>query len=77
MKPERVFRIGNVSASVFANEVDGGNRHLRSVNLQKRYRNGDEWKFSSSFDLSELPQVRAVLELATNYVADKEAVVGG
>ena len=77
MKPEKIFRIGNVSASVFTNEVDGGNRHVRTVNLQKRYRSGEEWKFSSSFYLGELPQARAVLELATAYVADKEAEIGG
>lgn len=77
MKPEKVFRIGSVSASVFANEVDQGKRHMRNVNLQKRYRDGDEWKSSTSFALAELPQAMAVLDLAMKYVADKEAEVSG
>ncbi len=77
MKPEKVFRIGSVSASVFVNEVDQGKRHMRNVNLQKRYRNGDEWKSSTSFALAELPQAMAVLDLAMKYVADKEAEVSG
>jgi len=77
MKPEKVFRIGSVSASVFVNEVDQGKRHMRNVNLQKRYRDGDEWKSSTSFGLAELPQAMAVLDLATKYVADKEAEVSG
>ena len=50
-KPERVFRIGFVSASVFAHEIDAddGKRTLRSVNLQKRYLDGEEVKYTSSF----------------------------
>ena len=38
MKPERLFRIGAISASVFVNEVDGegGKRTVRNVNLQRR-----------------------------------------
>ncbi len=52
-KPEAVFRIGFVSASVFAHEVDSdnGKRTLRSVNLQKRYKDGDEVKYTTSFNL--------------------------
>lgn len=77
MKPEKVFRIGSVSASVFVNEVEQGKRQVRNVNLQKRYRDGDEWKSSTSFGLPELPQAMAVLDLVMKYVADKEAEVAG
>lgn len=75
--PERVFRIGNVSASIFVHEVESenGNRTLRSVSLQKRYKDGDDIKYSSSFNLSELPQVLRVTELATRHVEDREAEV--
>lgn len=79
MKPEQVFRIGAVSASVFVNEIDGdgGKRQIRNVNLQRRYRDGSdgEWKSTSSFGLAELPQAAAVLKLALDYVASKEAAV--
>jgi hypothetical protein len=77
MKPEKVFRIGSVSASVFVNEIEPGKRQVRNVNLQKRYRDGEEWKTSTSFGLAELPQAMSVLDLAMKYVADKEAEVGG
>ncbi len=75
MKPEKVFRIGSVSASIFVNEVetDSGKRKLRNVNVQRSYRDGDDWKSSSSFGLSDLPAALAVLRLATDFVADKEA----
>jgi hypothetical protein len=77
MKPEKVFRIGFVSASVFVNEVqtDSGKREIRNVNLQRRYKDGNEWKSSSSFGLGDMPQAIAVLELAMKHVADQEADV--
>ncbi len=81
MKPERVFRIGSVSASVFVNEIEteGGTRRLRNVSLQRRYRDADdgEWKSASSFGLAELPQALAAMEMAMQHVAGKEAGVSG
>ena len=76
-KPEKVFRIGFVSASVFAHEIDAddGKRTLRSVNLQKRYLDGEEVKYTSSFNLAELPQAIRVLKLAADYVEARESQV--
>jgi hypothetical protein len=77
MKPERVFRIGAISASVFVNEVDGegGKRTVRNVNLQRRYKDGQDWKSSSSFSLADLPAAIAVLNLAFNHLANQEAAI--
>jgi hypothetical protein len=77
MKPERVFRIGAISASVFVNEIDGegGKRTVRNVNLQRRFKDGDEWKSSSSFNLSDLPAAITVMNLALDHVAAQEAVI--
>ncbi len=74
-KPETVFRIGFVSASVFVHEVDtdNGKRLLRSVNLQKRYRDGDDVKYTTSFGLAELSQAIRVLQLAQQHVESVEA----
>ena len=74
-RPEKVFRIGYVSASVFTREVsgDGGTRTLRSVRIQKRYMDGEEAKYTDSFSLAELPQAQRVLQLATNWVEQHEA----
>ena len=77
MKPEKVYRIGSVSASVFANNVNGdsGTRKIRNVNLQRRYRDGDQWKSSTYFGLSELPQAMTVLKLAMEYLTSIEAEI--
>ncbi len=73
--PETTFRLGNVSASVFVNEVngDGGKRKFRSVNVQRSYRDGEETKFVSSFGLSDLPTAIRVLQRAQAHVEGKEA----
>lgn len=76
-KPEKVFRIGFVSASVFANDVKTGSekRTMRSVNVQRRYLDGDETKYSASFGLAEIPQALRALELAQQFIEAKEAEV--
>ena len=74
-RPEKVFRIGYVSASVFVNEAEGpsGPRQFRSVTVQRSYRDGDETRFVSSFGLAELPQAIRVLQLAQAHVEAAEA----
>ncbi len=78
-KPEKVFRIGYVSASIFVNEIktEAGTRTVRNVNVQRRYKDGNEWKSASSFGLSDLPCALRVLQLALQHVETVEAEVGG
>ena len=73
--PEKVFRIGSVVASIFVNDLqtDGGKRQVRNVTLQRRYRDGDEWKSSTSFGLADLPSAVRVLQLAQGHVERSEA----
>ena len=71
-KPEKTFRIGYCSASVFLNGTND-ERTFRSVSLQRRYKDGDQWKSSSSFSLADLPNAIAVLQLAMAYLAPLEA----
>ena len=44
--PEANFRLGNVTATVWSNERSSanGNKKFRTVQLEKRYKDGDEWK---------------------------------
>ena len=61
--PEKVFRIGSVSASVVLNEVkaDNGTQTTRNVTLQRAYGEGEQTKYGSSFGLADLPTVGKVL----------------
>ena len=77
-KPEQVFRIGTVSASVFVNPREAGDenrRETRSVAIQRRYldRKANEWKTADTFWLADLPALREVIDLALKYIAAKEA----
>lgn len=76
-RPEKVFLIGFVSASVFAREVgsEDDRKIIRSVNVQKRYLDGEDVKYTHSFGLAELPQALRVMSLATEWVESKEANV--
>ncbi|MEX0702385.1 MAG: hypothetical protein WD069_15325 [Planctomycetales bacterium] len=76
-QPEKVFRVGFVSASIFAHDVENedGKRTMRSVSVQKRYLDGEEAKYTSSFNLAELPQALRVMQLAQQYVEAREAEI--
>ena len=45
------------------------------MSIQKRYRDGDELKYTSSMDLSELPQTQRVAQLAQGFVETQEAEI--
>ena len=76
-KPEKVFRIGSVSASVFVNEVngDGPPRQVRNVSLQCSYIDQGQRKFGSYFGLADLVVAKQVLLLAADYVVEQEAEI--
>jgi len=76
-QPEKIIRIGGISASVFLNEIqtDSGKKKVRNVTLQRRYRDGGEWKSSSSFGLNDLANAVRVLQRAQDYVESREADV--
>ena len=50
---------GLLNASVWENEVDQDQRHYKtySVTIERRYRDGEQWKTSKSFRANELLQV--------------------
>ncbi len=78
-QPEKQFRIGLCSASVFVNTVsgDGGKkRKIRNVQSQRRYKDdGGEWKSTTSFGLGDLPNAIRCMELALQHVETIEANV--
>lgn len=73
--PEKSFRLGAVSASVFVNQAEGG-RDFRNVVFQRSYLNrSGEREYGNSFNVSDLPVLERVLKLAQEYVEKLEAVV--
>ncbi|MCH8149562.1 MAG: hypothetical protein IH987_16515 [Planctomycetes bacterium] len=75
-QPEKTFRIGACSASVFVNTSKSDDkRSFRVVSLQRRYKDGDEWKTSTRFTQSDLPAAIQVMQSAMEYLIAQEASV--
>ena len=74
-KPERSFRLGNISASVFLNQAESG-RDFRSVVFQRSYRTeSGNRRFVNSFTASDLPVLERVLKLAQEHVEQLQAAI--
>ncbi len=70
-QPEKRFRQGNCTASVFANKVmkDGQEIMTRNVVLQKIYLDKDgSWQATNSFGKNDLPKVIRAAEKAFDYL---------
>lgn len=70
-KPEKVFKMGAVRASVFCNTIerDGRSIPIRKVVLEVRYRDKDgQWKGTNSLSLNEVPKAIAALQQAYEYL---------
>lgn len=71
-KPERTFRLGAVSASVFLNDSQSG--PFRTIQVQRRYKDeqSGEWRSSDSFTAQQAASAIAVLQQAMSYVVGVE-----
>ncbi len=69
-KPEKKFSCGSISASVWANSkvVNGEKVKLYSVTINKAYKEGEEWKYTNSFNIEDLPKVALVATEAYKYI---------
>ena len=65
-KPVHEVRLGVVKAAIWANETDTGVRH--NVTFQRLYKDGDDWKDSTSFGRDDLPLVAKVADLAHSWI---------
>ena len=74
-KPERVFKMGAVRASIFRNviERDGQKVHLPKVVIEVRYRDkSGQWQGTNSLSLNDLPKAIAALQQAYEYLLGEE-----
>ena len=69
-QPEKEFRCGGISASIWRNDVEKDGRVVvrRSVRIEKRYRDpSGEWKTAKSWFPEELSKLRLVVDKAIEY----------
>lgn len=71
--PEKKFRAGTISATVWKNQSKEGNE-FSSVSFEKGYKDkNDEWKATSHLNVNDLPKALVVIGKAFEYLSLKEA----
>ena len=73
--PEREFRSGGISATVWNNThvIKGNKVEVKSVQIQRNYQDeSKEWKKTNSFKIQDLPRVISVAQAAFNSLTLKE-----
>ncbi|MHC4534768.1 MAG: hypothetical protein ACYS6K_12520 [Planctomycetota bacterium] len=74
-KPEKRFRCGPISASIWVEgkTVEGKIVKFHSVSIDKAYKDGDEWKHTSSFAVEDLPKVALLADEAYKHLRLRES----
>ena len=69
-KPEKKFKCGPISASIWAETktVNGEMVKFYSINISKTYKEGKEWKHTNRFNAEDLPKVALVANEAYKYI---------
>ncbi len=70
-QPEKKFKAGAVSATVWKNTSEKG--EYSSIQLARAYKDKDStWKHTNSFNANDLPKAIVVLNKAYEYLVAKE-----
>ena len=68
-KPVHEIRLGRIRAAIWENETQNGTRH--NVTVSRLYKDGNNWKDSSSFGRDDLPLVGKVLDRCHSWIYDQ------
>ena len=74
-KPEKVFKVGAVRASVFFNPIqhNGRTATLPKVIIEVRYRDKTgQWRGTNSLSLNDLPKAILALQQAYEFLATRK-----
>lgn len=73
--PEKKFRAGVVSATVWLNQTEknGKAASYRTISLQRGYKDkNDQWQNTTSFRTNDLPRATLVLNQAYEYLVTQQ-----
>lgn len=65
-KPLHEIKVGRIRATVWPNESD--RRSWFTVTVTRSYRDGEQWKTTTSFNRDELPLVAKAAEMAYEWI---------
>ncbi len=69
-KPVHEIRLGKVRAAVWENDTEGGIRY--GVTFSRLYKDGEQWRDSSSFGRQELLLLAKVADLAHTFLHQQQ-----
>ena len=72
-KPVQVFKAGGVRAAIWENTIerDGKSVSVHSIQIDRTYKDGEEWKRTNRFRLNELARVELVARKAFEFLSLK------
>lgn len=65
-RPVHEIRMGRIRAAIWQNQTDNGVRH--NVTMSRLYKDGDDWKDTTSFGRDDLPLVAKVCDQAHSWI---------
>ncbi|MBW3023326.1 hypothetical protein KY308_04445 [Candidatus Woesearchaeota archaeon] len=69
-KPEKKFRAGPITATIWKNSTEDGEREFNTVSFERGYKDKNgEWKSTNSLRVNDLPKAAMVLNKAYEYLA--------
>jgi hypothetical protein len=70
-QPANRFRLGNITATIWKNQTNGGNSFF-TVNVARSYKEGDDWKQTDSFGHGDLLNCAQVMQRAEGWIAEQQ-----
>jgi len=68
-KPVHEVRLGRIKAAIWENDTQNGTRH--NVTFTRLYRDGEQWKDSTSFGRDDLPLLAKVADMAHTWIFEQ------
>lgn len=72
-RPVHEVRLGRIKATIWENSTRDGTRH--NVSLSRIYKDGNQWKDSTSFGRDDLPLVAKVADIAHSWVYENSGAM--
>ena len=74
-RPAHELRLGRIRAAVWENSTQNGTRY--NVTFSRLYKDGNDWKDSTSFGRDDLPLLAKVADLAHTWIFEQSAATNG
>ena len=70
-RPVHEIRLGRIRAAIWQNETETGTRH--NVTFSRLYKDGEDWKDSTSFGRDDLPLVAKVCDQVHTWIFERSS----